>query len=236
MRSRFPRVMKRILPTMKCRPLASIAFQLLFGAWLGLSQGASLSPETQRESTPPVGTLSETHVARPGRSSAEFSETHPAHPRPNTLGLDSVGFPTGLAPSESLSWSSAAVADPDAFTITFQGHDLSASLWTTVPPVDVYGGGLALVASTPGPPHFNDLLSTGGTTSTAHPSPQAMSSASAIPPASGNFTSELPRDNTTVPEPATVWLVLVGLALFGVVSAAHRRPDLRPHGDYLRER
>ena len=223
MRSRFRRVMKRILPTMKCRPLASIAFQLLFGAWLGLSQGAPLSPETRMGSTQPVGTLSETHVASPGRSSTEFSETRPAHPRPDTLGLDSVGFPTGLVPSESLSWPSAAVADPEAFTITFQGHDLSASLWTTVPQVDVYGGGLSLVASPPGPPHFNDLLPTGGTGATARPSPLATSSASAIPSASGNFASELPRDSTTVPEPATAWLVLAGLTLFGVVSAAYRR-------------
>ena len=215
--------MKRILPTMKCRPLASIAFQLLFGAWLGLSQGASLSPETQMGSTPPVGTLSETHVARPGRSSTEFSETHPAHPRPDTLGLDSVGFPTGLVPSESLSWPSAGLADPDAFTLSFHGHDLSASFWTTVPQVDVYGGGLALVASPPGTPHFNDLLPAGRAASTAHPSPLPTASASAIPSAPGNFASESPRENTTVPEPATAWLVLAGLALFGVVSAAHRR-------------
>jgi hypothetical protein len=212
---------------MKCRPLASIAFQLLFGAWLGLSQGAPLSPDTQMGSTHPVGTLSETHVPRPGRSSTEFSETHSAHPQPDRLGLDSVGFPTGLAPSESLSWPSAALTGPDAFAITFQGHDLSAPPWTTVPQVDVYGGSLALVAFPPGAPHFNDLLPTAATASTARPSPLATSSTSAVPSASGNCASELPRNNTNVPEPATGWLVLVGLALLGFVSVAHRRLKLR---------
>jgi PEP-CTERM motif len=221
--ARFPRVMPRILTRMKCRPLASLAFQLLFGAWLGLSQGASLSPETQMGATHPAGTLSETHVPRPGRSSTEFSETHPAHPRPDTLGLDAVGFPTGWVSSESLSWPSAALADPDAFTITVQGHDFSAVPWTTVPPGDVYGGGLALVASPPGAPHFNDLLPTAGTTSTAGPSPLATSSMAAMPSGSGNFASELPRNTTNVPEPATGWLVLVALALLGFVAAAYRR-------------
>jgi hypothetical protein len=215
--------MKRIWPTLKCRPLASLAFQLLFGAWLGLSQGASLSPDPPRGSAPAVGSWSESPVGSPRRSSPELSGTRPAYPLPDTLGLDSVGFPTGFMPSESLSWPALAGAHPDAFAISVPGHDLSASPWTTGPPVDVYRGGLALTASAPGPPHFNDLLPTAGTTSTAGPSPLATSSTAAMPSGSGNFASELPRNITNVPEPATGWLVLVALALLGFVAAAYRR-------------